>query len=103
MICASDLPPGYDPGHFFILYPGVFYEQGDFVSFCFSGLRRHGGTPPVAPVDTSDEDLQWPAHVTIVVYPPRGSVSSKSRRVLCADGVARHSHFDVSSEMVVPQ
>lgn len=101
MTCLSDLPPGWDPGRFFVLYPGVFYELGDLVSFCFSGLWRHGGTPPLAPPEASDDQLRWASRVTIVGYPPTGSVTANQRRVLCADGIG--GHFSVSPEMIVPE
>lgn len=101
MTCASDLPSNFDPGRFFILYPGVFYEQGNFVSFCFSGLRRHGGTPPVAPPGTSAEELEWATRVTLVSYPPTGAVSFGQRRLLGIDSAGGALY--ITPEMIRPE
>ena len=38
MISILRIPKEYDPGCFFILYPGVFVTLTDFISICFSGL-----------------------------------------------------------------
>lgn len=100
MTCASDLPPGFDPGRFYILYPGLFYELGDFVSICFSGLRVHGGSSPIAPPDTPDCELEWATRMTWVSYIPTGTVTSAQRRVLCADGIGGSLY--VTPEMISP-
>ncbi|KAJ7219899.1 hypothetical protein B0H12DRAFT_1078499 [Mycena haematopus] len=47
MSANSDLPEGYTPGFFFILELGVFIQLDSHASINFSGLRRHGGTPPL--------------------------------------------------------
>ncbi len=39
MICVSDLPLTYDPGRFFILYPGVFVALTIVAMKHFSGFR----------------------------------------------------------------
>src|SRR6266498_4344472 len=59
MTAMSDLPDDYDPGRFFILYPGVFVSLENYKSINFSGLRFHGGTPPRAPPGADPATLQW--------------------------------------------
>ena len=54
MVVISDLPESYDPGHFFILLPGVFISLENFASLDFSGLRMHGGTAP-----TGEDMVEW--------------------------------------------
>lgn len=79
MIALSDLPDGCDPGCFFIVYPGVFCTLNNFVSVNFSGLRVHGGSPPIAAPGTSAEDLKWGTRVTAVCYDKIGPTSAEHK------------------------
>ena len=49
MTCVSSLPSGYHPGFFFLLEFGLFIKCDKYTTLVFSGLHRHGGTPPRAP------------------------------------------------------
>jgi len=70
MIAISDLPDGFDPGRFFILYPGVFITLDNFASINFSGLRCHSGTAPYAPEGCEAALLQRAIRVALISYPP---------------------------------
>lgn len=100
MTCISDLPNNFDPRCFFLLYPGVFFEQKNFYSFCFSGLRWHSGTPPIAPPGTSQEILEWAIWVTLISYPP-GSILDNHHRILSAAGGSCQLY--VTLEMTMPE
>lgn len=71
MIAISDLPDGFDPGRFFILVPGIFFTLENFASLTFSGLRAHGGTPPIAPPRCHQASLEWAYRFVVVMYPPQ--------------------------------
>ena len=76
MIAVSDLPDDYDPGRFFILYPGIFVSLNNYKSINFSGLHFHGGTPLRAPPDANPATLQWATQFCLIHYPPRGQTNS---------------------------
>jgi hypothetical protein len=97
MIAMSDLPNGYDPGRFFILYPGVFITLDNYSSINFSGLRFHGSTPPRAPACADSSELQWATRFCLIHYPPRGQTSGGQRYALGA--LPDHSIFFIPPEM----
>lgn len=47
MLSWGDLPEDYQGGRFHILELGVYIELDGLMVITFSGLRRHGGTPPI--------------------------------------------------------
>ena len=95
MVAISDLPEGYDPGRFFILYPGVFISLENFGSIDFCGLRMHGGTAPTAP--TPGDMVEWADRVVIVSYPPNGQTQGNQRYAL--GGMPDNSTFFIPPEM----
>ncbi|KAK7027642.1 hypothetical protein R3P38DRAFT_2939430 [Favolaschia claudopus] len=70
MSANSDLPDddNYTPGFFFILQLGVFILLDRHTSINFSGLRRHGGTPPLC----------------VIFYPPSRMMDGTARWTLGA-------------------
>ncbi|KAJ7198330.1 hypothetical protein GGX14DRAFT_666597, partial [Mycena pura] len=90
MSANSDLPEGagYTPGYFFILQLGVFIVLDRHTSINFSGLRRHGGTPPLCP-PTADGSERPPLYkfavrFVIIHYPPRRMMNGTARWSLAA-------------------
>lgn len=79
MLSLSDLPPGTDPGRFFIVYPGVFCTLDNFVAMNFSGLRVHGGSPPIASKDATKDELSWAARFGVVSYAKAGPTSYEQK------------------------
>ncbi|KAI0735721.1 hypothetical protein C8Q76DRAFT_609997 [Earliella scabrosa] len=51
MVTSNHLSKGVHPGYFLIGELGVAVEQEGLVITCFSGLRHHGGFPPIAPLN----------------------------------------------------
>lgn len=82
MTAISDLPSGYDPGRFFILYPGIFVTLNNFVSINFCGLRMHGGTSPIAPHDANPAEFEWANRFVVISYPPVGHTDGNQRYAL---------------------
>jgi hypothetical protein len=82
IISDPDLPDGYNPGNFFVLYFGVFVVMKKHMGINFSGLRRHGGTPPTAPLGMEPE--AWAYRFVVVSYPPNGLTNGNCRYVLGA-------------------
>jgi len=72
MISVLDIPGDYDPGQFFILYPGVFVTLVNFAMIHFSGLHVHGGTAPVTQADADADGFNAATQFNIIYYPPRG-------------------------------
>ena len=97
MLSLSDLPDNFDPGRFFILYPGVFITLENFACINFSGLRFHGGSPPRAPAGTPASVLEWAIRFCLIHYPPRGQTMGKQRFALGA--FPNNDTFFVAPEM----
>ncbi|KAF9521988.1 hypothetical protein CPB83DRAFT_900046 [Crepidotus variabilis] len=97
MIAISDLPDSFDPGQFFILVPGVFFILDNFASITFSGLRTHGGTAPIAPLDYDPTLLEWAYRFVIVMYPPNGQTAGNQRYLL--EALPNHQPFFIPPEM----
>lgn len=100
MISLSDLPAGWDPGRFFVVYPGVFCTLNNFVSANFSGLRVHGGSPPLAPKDASVLELNWATRCNVVGYSKIGPTSTKRKMPLVQ--LEPHSVISVTPEILSP-
>ena len=49
MISNSRLPDDYEPGCFYIFAIRMYIIVKPKTACIFSGLRKHGGTPPIAP------------------------------------------------------
>ncbi|KAF8953459.1 hypothetical protein BDZ97DRAFT_1767424 [Flammula alnicola] len=101
MATVSDLPEGFDPGRFFVLYPGVFVTLDSFASVCFSGLRRHGSSPPIAPAAAAADELSWATRVTLISYPPKGMTGDFQKRPLGALGLGNVLY--TTPEMITPE
>lgn len=82
MIGLSDLPDGCDPGRFFVVYPGVFCTLHNFVGANFSGLRVHGGSPPIAARGTTVYERKWAARCCLVSYAKTGPTSTEHKMPL---------------------
>ena len=97
MISVLDLPADFDPGNFFILYPGVFVTLTNFATMHFSGLRVHGGTAPIATRDTDPADIDSAVRFNIIYYPPRGQTHGNQCYAL--GGLPDNKTFFVAPEM----
>lgn len=93
-MAISDLPESYDPGCFFILYPGVFIALENFASLDFCGLRMHGST---APTSSGEDVVEWATRVVLVSYPPNGQTQGNQRYAL--GGMPDRSTFFIPPEM----
>jgi hypothetical protein len=94
MSANSDLPEDlpeeeeYTPGFFFILELGVFILLDRHTSINFSGLRRHGGTPPLCspnPVNGKPAKLyKFAYRFVLIFYPPTRMLNGTARWTLGA-------------------
>ncbi|KAM6491413.1 hypothetical protein JOM56_013187, partial [Amanita muscaria] len=80
MISNSDLPPNYEPGRFHLLGLGLFATLEQFRVTTFSGLRRHGGTPPLAP--RGQTIIDWAYRLMFVLYPPAAMLDSAGKSLV---------------------
>ncbi|KAJ7053680.1 hypothetical protein C8F01DRAFT_1260311 [Mycena amicta] len=82
MLCYSDIPNNYKPGVFYIHGAGVHVVTSELTSIIFSGLRRHGGTPPLAPTGVTVDPAA--VRLTIIDYPPNAIMNGLGRLRLAA-------------------
>ncbi|KAK1219138.1 hypothetical protein PQX77_018149 [Marasmius sp. AFHP31] len=71
MTCCSDLPEGYEGGRFHFVELGVYIKLDGIQLIGFSGLRYHGGTPPLAP---QGEELDPSAYRFVHILYPQSHV-----------------------------
>ena len=73
MISNSRIPEDYEPGRFHLFGSGMYTVVKPKSASLFSGLGRHGGTPPIAPfgVEVSPDATR----LMIVFYCPKAALS----------------------------
>ncbi|KAJ3897346.1 hypothetical protein F5879DRAFT_927913, partial [Lentinula edodes] len=67
ILSFPDLPDGWEGGRFHLVEFGLYIELDGLVIANFSGLRLHGGTPPLAP--TGADIPAWAYRSVVVLYP----------------------------------
>src|SRR6266446_7106869 len=82
MISNSRLPESYEPGRFHIFAIGMYVIVKPKTAAIFSGLGKHGGTPPIAPQGV--EPLQEAARLMMVFYCPKSILSPEGNSILFA-------------------
>ncbi len=100
MISISDLPQGYDPGRFFILYPGIFITLHNFITAHFSGLHIHGGTAPYACANADLIEFEAAIRVNIIYYPPSLRGQTMGNQIYALGGLPNNTTFFVPPEMM---
>lgn len=73
MISNSRIPENYEPGRFHIFGLGMYTVIKPKSTSIFSGLGKHGGTPPIAPLGV--EVSPAAGRLMIVFYCPRAALS----------------------------
>lgn len=99
MLSWGDLPEDYQGGRFHILELGVYIELDGLMVITFSGLRRHGGTPPMAP--NGQEVLPWAYRFTVPMYCPGSILDGKTLNVIGA--LPLGEPFSMRPEMTDPR
>ena len=73
MISNSRIPDDYEPGRFHLFGAGMYTILKPRIASLFSGLGRHGGTPPIAPKGvTPSEDA---TRLMMVFYCPKAALT----------------------------
>lgn len=67
MVACSDIPSNFDPGKFFLLMLGFYVDITPGTCIYFSGLWKHGGTPPRAPRNVRVEKHH--IRMVLILYP----------------------------------
>lgn len=80
ILAVPQLPQGYDPGRFFLLYLGLYVTLNPFVSLNFSGRQAHGATAATAPPGVQPANHAY--RCNFAFYPPTSMMSGKSRYTL---------------------
>lgn len=73
MISNSRIPDDYEPGRFHIFGLGMYTTLNPKSISIFSGLGKHGGTPPIAPEGV--EVMEDATRLMIVLYCPKAALS----------------------------
>ena len=78
MLSLVSVPPdeGYEPGRFHLLSMGLYIKLDLFKLMGFSGLRKHGGTPPLSPPGKPPADSAY--RIMVVMYPPASMLSQSA-------------------------
>ncbi|KAJ3515080.1 hypothetical protein NMY22_g14544 [Coprinellus aureogranulatus] len=94
LLANPQLPAGYDPGRFFLLYLGAYTTLEPYKCLNFSGRQAHGATAPRAPPGVKPVN---DAHrCNLIFYPPSSMTSGKSRHTLA-------SHQDATPLYLTPE
>lgn len=95
MIGCPDIPKNYSAGRLHLLETPFYIPllNGDLPTVAlFSGLRRHAGTPPLAP--PGETPVLWAIRGNMIVYPPmimsRGSANYDVAPIVNPASVARN-------------
>lgn len=85
------------PGFFFLLELGVYIYMANYRVVHFSGLQRHGGSPPRA---RRGEDVPaWATRMTVIWYP---SLPAMTRESAFVDGfLGKHCSVDVQPRYAI--
>src|ERR1700679_2250973 len=81
MISNSRLPNDYEPGRFHIFAIGMYVIVKPKTTSIFSGLGKHGGTPPIAPDGVAPLQLEAAVRLMIVFYCPKSILSSEENSI----------------------
>ena len=73
MISNSRLPDSYEPGRFHMFGTGTYIIVRPKIASIFSGLGKHGGTPPIAPDGVVP--LRAAGRLMMVLYSPQSILS----------------------------
>ncbi|KAI0686694.1 hypothetical protein C8T65DRAFT_701054 [Cerioporus squamosus] len=99
LIANSKLSPGVEPGFFLNVELGIAVELIGFITCSFSGLRQHGGYPPI---DYSGADPDPSSYRFVVVcYPPKQMLDGDSSLALGA--LPKEKLFQMPPEMIHPR
>ncbi|KAI0083678.1 hypothetical protein BDY19DRAFT_863201, partial [Irpex rosettiformis] len=74
--------PGCEPGRFHIVGLGVFVQLHYRLQVWFTGLLRHGGTPPLVP--NQYPLVGWEKRVFVISYPASGILSGEARHAFAS-------------------
>ncbi|KAF8067616.1 hypothetical protein FPV67DRAFT_1365498, partial [Lyophyllum atratum] len=85
MIANSDIPDDYEYGRFHLLAFGCWIKLTPLRIMTFSGLFKHGGSPPLSPKGVSP--VPWAYRFMTVLYPPKSMLSGAGNQVI---GFAAH-------------
>lgn len=67
------IPQSYEPGRFHLFYLGVYIVTSPLQFIAFSGLRKHGGSPPLAPEGMAPDPYAY--RLMHILYPPSAMLS----------------------------
>lgn len=99
MISNSTHPQGqgYENGRFHLLALGFWVDLRPLHIVNFSGLRQHGGTPPLAPPGKEPRPSDY--RFITVLYPPRSLMSGAGSHTIGLAALPRHELFKLAPEM----
>ncbi|KAI0083268.1 hypothetical protein BDY19DRAFT_910728 [Irpex rosettiformis] len=78
----TSIRPGCEPGRFHIVGLGIFVQLHYRLQVWFTGLLRHGGTPPLVP--NQYPLAGWEKRVFVISYPASGILSGEARHAFAS-------------------
>lgn len=74
--------PGCEPGRFHLIGLGVYVQLHSGLQVWFTGLLRHGGTPPLVPCQYDLEG--WEKRIFVISYPASAILSGEARHAFAS-------------------
>lgn len=99
MISNSQLPDDYEAGRFHIFATGMYVIVKPKTASIFSGLGKHGGTPPIAPDGVTPS--QDAARLMMVFYCPKSILSPDGNSIPFAS-LPNGTPFTLGPEITAP-
>ncbi|KAF8055699.1 hypothetical protein FPV67DRAFT_1394420, partial [Lyophyllum atratum] len=103
MVSNSDVPEeqagqlGYEYGRFHLLAFGFYIKLTPFRIMSFSGLFKHGGSPPLSPAGIAP--VPWAYRFMIVLYPPESMLSGAGKQIIGLAALPKGKLFQLPPEM----
>jgi len=99
MISNCRIPDNYEPGRFHLFGVGVYVIVKPKIASIFSGLSKHGGTPPIALKGAIL--LAFVARLMIVFYCPK-AILSPDRSVILLASLPNGTPLILGPEITAP-
>ncbi|TFK59911.1 hypothetical protein BDN72DRAFT_719677, partial [Pluteus cervinus] len=101
MIANSDIPEDYECGRFHLLAAGFYVKLTPGAIVGFSGLNKHGGTPPIAPAGKTVPPYAY--RMMGVCYPPSSMVSGAGVHSIPLAGLPDNKLLRLGPEITTPR
>ena len=100
MISNSRIPEEYEPGRFHLIGAGIYIILKPKTACIFSGLNKHGGTPPIAPRGVKPSELA--IRLMIILYSPKAVFSPDGGNSMPLASLPNGAPLNIGPEITSP-